>query len=581
MKQRNGPNSQFNRCAVATNGLSSLAFQPFVQSCLTDIACCNQTGGITVSFWLRNGGEDDDQSLPIHVFRSPYLIATLQEDHLVVSCYHGDGTSTKRAEIPRSDWEFATLTCNPDMPEGNDDLKIYINSQEVTATSRGSLDGAKLSLDEFRAANKSFHLLTAGDSESLTSSDIRTIMITDLRVYYAMLSPEDVERVFQHEQDRDLPAKVIRMSTQGHRFISFTGESTEHVLLTCMVRVHTDEAGDEARLRVRFMHTDDVDSGPFEEMTSEDFKMRVYRRRKSGYEVQVKAQILGRSDGADLPQYFTCDVAANSSLGNISNYGFEIINVQSIAEYAEPAYYWTKFFDSGPPNNDGDETEDRSDHQRQANDESYELLCESPAYAECRVKESDVPWYDGNPSFVPQYEFPCDSAGISCESQGDGQTCPDLEVRYACLNTTFENELGESSTGGSDPRSDSDGQMPNSRQPSNGNTQLPNSGQPSNDVIGDSDPDLAPANNDDYPPRPTTTNGITKKPFDIVIRDNLNWIYPVLIVSLGAGIPTLIACYFLCRKKTPEEIKAEILAAEKKKEAEMMKMGPMGASDKP
>ncbi|XP_041483845.1 uncharacterized protein LOC121430593 [Lytechinus variegatus] len=263
---------------------------------------------------------------------------------------------------------------------------------------------------------------------------------------------------------------------------------------------------------------------------------------------------------------------------------------------AEPAYYWTKFFDSGPPDNDGDETEDRTDHKIQANQESYELLCESPAYAECRVKGSNVPWYDWDPSFLPQYEFPCDSAGISCESQGDGQTCPDLEVRYACLNTTFENEQGESSTGGSDPRSDSDGQVPNSRQPSNtedpsnGNTQLPNSGQPSttmatgqssNDVIGDSDPDLPPANNSDNPPRPTTTNGLTKKPFDMVIRDNLNWIYPVLIVSLGAGIPTLIACYFLCRKKTPEEIKAEILAAEKKKEAEMMNMGPMGASDKP
>ncbi|XP_041484600.1 uncharacterized protein LOC121431160 [Lytechinus variegatus] len=333
MKQRYGPNSQFNRCAVATNGLSSLAFQPFVQSCLTDIACCNQTEGITVSFWLRNGTDDnDDRSLPIHVFRSPYLIATLQEDHLVVSCYHGDGTSTKRAEVPRSEWRFVTLSCNTD-------LQIYFSSREVTEeTSHQSLDGARLSLDEFRAANTSFHLLTAGDSEGLTSSDIRPISITDLRVYYGMLSPEDVERVFQHEQDRDLPAKVIRMTTQGHWFISFTGESMKHVFLKCMVRVYTDENDDEARLRVRFMHTDDVDNGPFEEMTSEDFKMRVYRRRKSGYEVQVRAQILGRTDGAELPQYFTCDVAADSSLGNISNYGFEIISVQSIAECKYPQF---------------------------------------------------------------------------------------------------------------------------------------------------------------------------------------------------------------------------------------------------
>lgn len=76
----------------------------------------------------------------------------------------------------------------------------------------------------------------------------------------------------------------------------------------------------------------------------------------------------------------------------------------------------------------------------QAIAEGYDLFCDSPVYAECRVKATvsstaSVPWYDATPTFVPQYDFPCNQNGIHCVSQVNedtNQTCPDLEVRYAC-----------------------------------------------------------------------------------------------------------------------------------------------------
>lgn len=77
--------------------------------------------------------------------------------------------------------------------------------------------------------------------------------------------------------------------------------------------------------------------------------------------------------------------------------------------------------------------------------EGQNPLCQNPIYAECRTtRDSDgQPWYEISPSFVPDFNYPCDGNGIRCSVDGDAghiqstfQECPDLQVRYACPVTS-------------------------------------------------------------------------------------------------------------------------------------------------
>ncbi|XP_030838623.1 uncharacterized protein LOC105439448 isoform X2 [Strongylocentrotus purpuratus] len=351
------------------------------------------------------------------------------------------------------------------------------------------------------------------------------------------------------------------MQTQRKLFLdSLTQENIDHIWLKCLIRVHY-----EARFSVRFMYTNDYRNGPFQEMTPDVFKMRTYHNRASNRAHPiVEVQILGRYDGKALPLYYTCDTVSDSK---VSGYGYEITRIQYTTNIVEPTYYWTKFFDEGPPV-DGEESETKESHKALAIADGYDLFCDSPVYAECRLKATvsstaSVPWYDATPTFVPQYDFPCNRNGIRCTSQVDkdtNQTCPDLEVRYACC--TPSEDLTEAPP------------------PTQSNSEQPSIVREPSDSVQEEPSTTPPTGHDQQATRATRapgTNKDTKEPFQKVIKNNLNWIYPVAIVVFGAGIPVIISCYFLWRKKTPEEIEEEILAAEKKEAAKR----PTSARGKP
>lgn len=139
------------------------------------------------------------------MFRSPYLLATLQETYLIVTYRHGNETSTVRAITSNSDWEFVTITCGPDAR----DLKVYLSKVEVNDTGSNFTQDAWSSLAEFEAANASFQVFTTEGSANVTSLDVRQIRITDLRIYYDALSPEDVERVYTSELGETIICRIL------------------------------------------------------------------------------------------------------------------------------------------------------------------------------------------------------------------------------------------------------------------------------------------------------------------------------------------------------------------------------------
>lgn len=139
------------------------------------------------------------------MFRSPYLLATLQETYLIVTYRHGNETSTVRAITLNSDWEFVTITCGPDAR----DLKVYLSKVEVNDTGSNFTQDAWSSLAEFEAANASFQVFTTEGSANVTSLDVRQIRITDLRIYYDALSPEDVERVYTSELGETIICRIL------------------------------------------------------------------------------------------------------------------------------------------------------------------------------------------------------------------------------------------------------------------------------------------------------------------------------------------------------------------------------------
>ncbi|XP_030839360.1 uncharacterized protein LOC105436473 [Strongylocentrotus purpuratus] len=440
LRQSYGPSSHYDLCAVRTS-YASLAFKPFVQNCLTNPDCCDSAHGISVMFWLQknemNGNESRSQSSPRHAFRSPSLVATVQNGHLIVTYLHLDTTWTVNPTLIDKEWVHVTITFDP-----LTNLTVYFNSEVKgqgipTTTSQPFAD----ILDEFEKDNTSFWVFSRDDV--VTSSEIRPLMMTELKVFYSALSADLVRRIFQNERE-DGPPKVLRMAISQKSFTdSVTQKEVHHIKLTCLIR-----AQNGSDLNVRFMYEEDY--GHFEELTSNEFFMTSYLQEQNEYRTTAVLYIFGDREhtAGYLPSRFTCEVVSDSQL---SAYGYPIVETYESTDLDETDdYYWTGFFNAGTPAG-GDETETKDMHLAMAKQEEYSSLCQNPIYAECRTtldsdgqRDSDgQPWYEISPSFVPDFNYPCDGNGIRCSVDGDAghiqstfQECPDLQVRYACPVTS-------------------------------------------------------------------------------------------------------------------------------------------------
>eukprot|EP00057_Strongylocentrotus_purpuratus_P027299 XP_011681773.1 PREDICTED: uncharacterized protein LOC105436473 [Strongylocentrotus purpuratus] len=351
LRQSFGPNSHYDLCAVRTS-YASLAFKPFVQNCLTNPDCCDSAHGISVMFWLQKnemyGNESRPQSSPRHAFRSPSLVATVQNGHLIVTYLHLGTTWTVNQTLIDKEWVHVTITFDP-----LTNLTVYFNSEVKgqgipTTTSQPFAD----ILDEFEKDNTSFWVFSRDDV--VTSSEIRPIMMTELKVFYSALSADLIRRIFQNERE-DGPPKVLRMAISQKSFTdSVTQKEVHHIKLTCLIR-----AQNGSDLNVRFMYEEDY--GHFEELTSNEFFMTSYLQEQNEYRTTAVLYIFGDREhtAGYLPSRFTCEVVSDSQL---SAYGYPIVETYESTDLDDTdAYYWTGFFDADT-SDDGDEIETKENH---------------------------------------------------------------------------------------------------------------------------------------------------------------------------------------------------------------------------
>lgn len=152
-------------------------------------------------FWLQknemNGNESRPQSSPRHVFRSPLLVATVQNGYLIVTYSHwGQDTKwTVNQTLVDKEWVHVTITFDP-----LTNLTVYFNSevksQGITATTSESFTNI---LEEFQRDNTSFWVFSRDDD--VTSSEVRPIMMTELKVFYSALSADLVHRLFRSKRE--------------------------------------------------------------------------------------------------------------------------------------------------------------------------------------------------------------------------------------------------------------------------------------------------------------------------------------------------------------------------------------------
>ncbi|XP_041484630.1 uncharacterized protein LOC121431186 [Lytechinus variegatus] len=355
-------------------------------------------------FWfIMKGNETRPQLSPLHLFRSPSLVCTVQNGNFIVTYLHGDTAWAVDETLMHSGWTHVTITFDL-----LSNLTVYFNGAEVAeaipTSSSTQFDDV---IKGFQTDNTSFWILSS--EENVTSSDIPPIAMTDLKVFYSALSASQTRDIFRSEHE-DTSPRVLRMAARKFTFMDSveTDVQVTHIKLSCLIRGPSE-------VNVRFMY--ESDHGYFAEVTSNEFYMLSFSQEENDHRVIAVLHIYGKKDGnaGYLPSRFTCEVVSDNLL---SAYGYPVIQT--------------------PAPTDRCTISDRNLGHAE-NNEEYDI-CRNPIYAECRATlfpslNSYQPWYESSVTFVPDSDYPCNEKGIRCTRgyfSQNVQKCPDLKVRYVC-----------------------------------------------------------------------------------------------------------------------------------------------------
>ncbi|XP_063968480.1 uncharacterized protein LOC129280108 [Lytechinus pictus] len=440
LRQVNGPPSHDKLCAVRATVPEKLAFKPYLNNCLTNPECCDSHHSISVMFWFSmKGNETRPQLSPLHVFRSPSLVGSVQNGNFIVTYLRGNTEWAVNETLLHSGWTHVTITFDL-----LSNLTVYFNgaavAEVIPTPSSTQFDDV---IKGFQTDNTSFWVLSSEDN--VTSSDIPQIAMTDLKVFYSALSASQTHDIFRSEHE-DASPRVLRMAARKFTFMDSveTDVQVTHIKLSCLIRGPPD-------VSVRFMY--ESDHGYFAEVTSHEFYMLSFTKEDNDFRVIAVLHIYGKKDGNTgyLSSRFTCEVVSNNRL---SAYGYPVIETPAPTDLDDNnTYYWTRFFNVDTDMIIGDEVETIEAHRDLAeNHEEYDL-CSNPIYAECRALRFSLsyqPWYESSDAFVPDSDYPCNGKGIRC-SRGyfspNVQECPDLKVRYVCpVVESHADEVPPSST---------------------------------------------------------------------------------------------------------------------------------------